>query len=433
MKSFFMELLYVDRNRLINDKNARYSDSVTKDEIYNYQLNKFNRLWSYASRNIPFYQYWKKVHELPDELITLNDLEHFPVLKKRDLQDNEALVFKGIKGCSTISTGGSTGEPTLFPIAKNEAILSYANHYLARGWWGIKPLDEVLLFWGHSHLFGGGTKGRIKELKRKIFDWMINTNRLNAYDMSVDTLEKYYRSLRNASPSMILGYTSIIFKLVKYIDENDLPLGNKQNLKAVVVTSETVTDFDIELIEKVFHVPCVIEYGMAETGVIAHSRDTTKNLQVFWDSFVSIQNEEKVLCVTTLDKQLFPLINYCTDDVVETDDSVSILNMSKITGRKKDVLEVVSGGKSYSLSGILMVHALKSFAGLYDIQVEQLRNGRVKILYTANRSVEVSEIEDFFLSSINVDHKDIEKDCFEFEQVSVIDKTIAGKSRLVVK
>ena len=49
----------------------------------------------------------------------------------------------------------------------------------------------------------------------------------------------------------------------------------------MVVTSETVTDYDVNLIEKVFNVPCVIEYGMAETGVIAYSKDNSKILSYF--------------------------------------------------------------------------------------------------------------------------------------------------------
>ena len=138
---------------------------------------------------------------------------------------------------------------------------------MARGWWNVKPLDGIFLIWGHSHLFGDGIKGQINYYKRLFYDWLINTKRLSAYDLSINSLSNYYQILKKSNPTLIIGYTSAIYKLAKHIDENNLDIENKSNLKGVVVTSETVTNYDINLIKKVFNVPCIIEYGMAETGL----------------------------------------------------------------------------------------------------------------------------------------------------------------------
>ena len=43
---------------------------------------------------------------------------------------------------------------------------------------------------------------------------------------------------------MIIGYTSAIYKISKYINENNLVINNKPNLKCVVVTSETVSNYE---------------------------------------------------------------------------------------------------------------------------------------------------------------------------------------------
>jgi hypothetical protein len=60
-----------------------------------------------------------------------------------------------------VTTGGSIGEPARYPSGTTEADLAWANMYLGRGWWGIRPFDEHVMLRGHSHPFGTGLKGRV--------------------------------------------------------------------------------------------------------------------------------------------------------------------------------------------------------------------------------------------------------------------------------
>ena len=90
---------------------------------------------------------------MPIYINNLDELKKISLyLKKKDIQENENLIFSSLKNYSIISTGGSSGTPTRFPIAKNETLNSYANHYLGRSWWGIKPLDNIIFF-GDIHIF----------------------------------------------------------------------------------------------------------------------------------------------------------------------------------------------------------------------------------------------------------------------------------------
>jgi phenylacetate-coenzyme A ligase PaaK-like adenylate-forming protein len=81
-------------------------------------------------------------------------------------EETKKLIFNHLKEYNTISTGGSSGEPTAFPTNKDESNFLYSNIYIGRSWWNIKPLDPTLLYWGHSHLFGSGIKGKINEFKK---------------------------------------------------------------------------------------------------------------------------------------------------------------------------------------------------------------------------------------------------------------------------
>jgi len=422
------ETIFKKRLKLIEDKKRVYETIKSQDGIYEYQLNNFNKIWSKAVVEIPFYKMWKEKHDLPEKIKSLEELKTFPVLTKKDIQQNEELIFSGLKDYSVMSTGGSTGEPTKFPTSKVEGLNSYANHYLARGWWGIKPLDNVLLFWGHSHLFGGGIKGQINQYKRVISDWLINTKRLNAYDMSVDTLGRYYQELKSSNPSMILGYTSTIYKMAKYMDENGLDIGEKSNLKGVVVTSETVTDYDIELIEKVFKVPCILEYGMAETGVIAYSKEISKNIKLFWDTFIGLKDGDGILNITTTNDRLFPLINYRTDDMIESKDKLSILTIEKILGRKNDFLKIRVGDIIIESHSEFFTHLLKSIKGIINFRIIQKKDLFIVIEYVSSRKLDISAS---FFDEMRKEFKEVDKTIFTFRQVDEIPKTIAGKAKWI--
>ncbi len=430
---FLKNFLFVSRMKLIEEKKNLYRNISSNKEIEKYQLEKFNNIWLEAINNHPFYKKWKHKHNLPITINKIEDLRNFPILTKKDIQKSQDLIFNHLKDYSIISTGGSSGEPTKFPVSRKESNITYANHYLVRSWWGIKPYDKILLFWGHSHLFGSGIKGQFKQYKRILFDYIINTKRLNAYDMSVNTLEEYYQDLKKINPSMIIGYASTIYKIAKYIKENSLDIGIKDKLKGVVVTSETVMQYDIDLIESVFQVPCIIEYGMAETGVIANSKDSSNNIKLLWDSFIGIKSDDGDFLLTTIFKKAFPLINYRTDDVVYSQDKQSILNIDKIDGRKKDILEINSKNGKLELSGILMVHILKTYKGIYEIQFKQKTNNRVEIIFTADRKLDINHISDFFIQNIKIDHQDIDEKSFTFKQVGNISGTIAGKAKWVEK
>lgn len=437
IKEFVLKsTIFRERLIFLEEKKKLYKSTIKQNNIYEYQLNKFNRMWKKAHTQIPFYTMWKHTHNLPDSIKSIKELNNFPTLTKEDIQINQDLIFNHLKDYKTISTGGSTGEPTNFPISICEQEEIYASTYLARSWWGINPFDDMLIFWGHSHLFGSGMKGKINQLKRVASDWLINIKRLNAYDMSVDTLEIYYKEVRKANPKSILGYTSSIYRLAKYIDENQLDIGNKSNLQGVIVTSETVTEADIDLIEKVFKVPCISEYGMAETGVISYSKNITNNIVILWDLFIATQSENNALNITTLYDKKFPLINYNTDDRVDILEQYqnSILKLNSIDGRVQDILSVQTvSDKALSLSGILMVHILKSYPNIYEISFRQLLDNKIEINIVSDRILDLDAVKRYFIGTIKKDHPNLNEEFLVIQQSKYIKKTIAGKIQLIDK
>ncbi|MEE9608872.1 MAG: hypothetical protein V3U03_14125 [Myxococcota bacterium] len=252
--------------------------------------------------------------------------------------------------------------------------------------------------------------------------------------MSPANLDAYYRAVRARAPQVLVGYTSCLFKLAKFIDENGLDAGTRPRLKAVIVTAETVTDADVELISRVFGAPTVNEYGMAETSIIAYSRERSDNLQLLWDSVLGRVDDDSLLYVTTLLSPLFPLIQYQTDDCVKVVESHrgSVLRMSHVQGRRRDVLSVVAvSGDVLDLSGILMVHALKSYPNVFGIQFEQLERDRVRICVLGDRRLDLPRMKEFFVTEMHRDAKPVDPAAVELVQIDEVVKSIAGKELLV--
>lgn len=110
---------------------------------------------------------------------------------------------------------------------------NYCNTYLGRGWSDVYPFDNILLFLGHSHLFGSGIWGVLKQKIRYLSDIFINTKRVSAYNVSTNTLNENYKIIFMSNPAMIIGYTSVMFKIAKFIIENDLDIGKKNNFKTI--------------------------------------------------------------------------------------------------------------------------------------------------------------------------------------------------------
>ena len=402
------------RRRLgaIAEKRRVYELPVKPEEVAARQIHRFNAVWRRCYETIPFYAWWRREHGLPAGISELTELDGFPVLTKSLIRKHQKLVLEGGTAKKYVSTGGSTGEPARFPTGPMDALTTYVDLYVGRSWHGVQPLDVMLLFWGHSHLFGTGIRGVLADYRRRAYDPVVNIRRLNAYDVSARTIARYYAVFRDSNPQVIAGYTSCIYKLARYIADNGPDRGDKARLKAVILTAETVTASDIELLEEVFQVPVVVEYGMAETGAIAYSRENPHKLRVFWDSVIARRGDGGILRVTTISERVFPLINYRTDDV----------------GRAQDVLriELIDGGE-LEVTGILLVHVLKAYSNVYSIQFEQVDRTRIGISLVSDRELDLERVKRYFLRELARDHGRVASSSVEMRQVEAVGRTLAVK------
>lgn len=425
-------VLLRDRQRVLATRASEYSGNLDGKSIESLQVTRFNRVWSYCLESVPFYQEWAREHALPDYVSTVADLRAFPVLTKADVVGRSDLAFQSGKITAAYSTGGTSGEPARFPRGENDTADFYANTYTGRSWWGIRPFDSYVHLWGHSHLFGGSPLARVK---RGVSDRFANATRLNAYDMTPEAIARHVEALLKRNPTYLVGYTSAVFRLARHMEGQSF--GKRlSRLRAVIVTAETVTGADVDIIERVFGVPVVIEYGAAETGVMATSRGGSWPLQVMWGSFiVRVAGDAGDLVLTTLNDRLFPLVNYSIGDQATVAESHgdTVLSLDSISGRAKDVVQVRAiDGSVLELSAILPIHALKSEPGILAVQFRQEPNGTLRVFVTADGPLDLGALGTVFSSRMLLSHPSFDPESVVLEQSNNPVLTKAGKHSLFV-
>jgi len=425
----------VFKNRINKIKRSLslYDEQKSNNEIVKTQIARFNYFWHKAYSNNTFYKIWKNDHKLPDKISSINDIISFPILNKNIINENYDLILPKNKNFRTTYTGGTSGITTKFPTDKVEAFNAYVTSYTGRCWWNIEPLSKILMLWGHSHLFESGLKGKFQHHLRKFKDFIINTKRISSYELSEKNLMLFYDLINDILPTTVISYSGNIFKLAKFMDENNLYF-KFGKIKNVIVTSETIYKEDIKLIKKRFAHNVINEYGMAETGVIGYSKYKTQNIKVFWNSFILTHDANNNLFLSTMSQRVFPLINYDTEDRVKPKliYNKSILIIREILGKSRNNLPIkMIDGSVILISTIYFDHLLKYIPNIYSVQYK-IDFDIIFIILNTNKTINPMDIYNKCITKITEDFgaPDKKKIKITLENSS---KTKAGKHSIFVK
>jgi len=431
IKKTIKNIFFSERLRIIEEKKKLYSEITENEKITEYQLSQLNKVWHDAYTNLPFYRDWKEKHSLPDKIESIEQLKNFPVLTKRDIYENQEYIKEGLTDFYMTSTGGTSGITTHFPTSKNDADHTYANAYLGRSWWDIQPLNRILMFWGHSHLFGKGLKRHVKQFKRKLSDLLINTKKVSSYALNQHNVANFYDTIVKDDPEVIISYTSNLFQICKYMESKGVKY-KSDNFKGIILTSETATDADVAILKERFNTNIIHEYGMAETGAMAYSDKETDNIRILWDSFICTVDESSTLHLTTILPKVFPLFNYTSEDLVEVRDvfDESIISLRFIKGKERDIVWVKDlNNEKMVISTIFLDHVLKFYPNIYSVHYKQAEEGTVTIGLTSDVELDINDLNKYFAKEAGKEFDNLDYSKFTIRQVDNIGKTVAGKKK----
>ena len=313
------------------EKELLSSDYSTESDLLELQNRRLSKLLTYAVNNNSFYR--DKYKNIQFEKVTVDNISILPILTKDELRENYTNIqmkYLDEKHFSS-ETSGSSGEPLIFN--RNESWVASHRAAQIRGysWYGVKWWDKNIYFWGFDPSF-------IKKIQMRFVDFFLNRYRIFSFD--ANTLEKSLVQIKKSK--YIEGYSSCIFQLSKYLNDNSIQINT---LSLVKGTSEKIYPNYKALSEKVFNTTMVSEYGAAEAGIIAFECPEG-TMHVTMENVIVEEVNGKII-VTNLHSFSLPIIRYDLGDYIELDKEHDCA-----CGRKHHAIKDIRGRVGIDIVGL---------------------------------------------------------------------------------
>ena len=301
------------------------SETYTKGQLSQIQWEKLTSLLCEAALYVPAYQHLGLLEQdiIKDPFAALRRI---PVLTKKQYQQDSESYVNPKRDRSTFITnksGGSTGEPVVFYMDRYTVEHYEAARWRGMSWWGITPGSRSVMIWGNPIELSANQA----ESYRKKDKYLKNRITISAYQLSPDRLAEYVHTINKYKPEYIYGYATAIHAFASLMEQAGLHLSIK--LKVVVSTSETLHEYQRDLIQKVFGCPCVNEYGARDAGILGFEAPDRKIHATMENAIIELldpvtlepvkDGESGLICVTDLNNFVQPRLRYILGDLATYD------------------------------------------------------------------------------------------------------------------
>ncbi|MFX1340910.1 MAG: phenylacetate--CoA ligase family protein [Promethearchaeota archaeon] len=409
------------------------SQFYIEKEIKELQTQNFLKLAHHTINNVPYFsQYFKENNISTSNFNTLDDLKKFPVMTKdlyrNNFPDSVVDIHAKKKDLVLNYTSGTSGNPFTFYYS-----IFNRGHQAARllryyEWTGRKNRELMVRFWA----------SRDTTLKKKIFHKFFDKIfTINAFDLSESTFPFDYEKIIRKNPLIAEGYTSTVYEFAMLLKKHNLQL----NIPSMILSGETLYDFQTDLIEERFNTQIYNRYGCREFGAIAqecsertglHISEEDLIVEILDDENNPVANGEKGnIVITSLDNYVMPLIRYKIGDIGALSDEScpcgrSLKMFKNVEGRVSDVIFTPTG-KHLSLFYFTSI-TRKLMEYIYEFQVNQKKSNKDLILKIIPSSKYTKDIENQLISSIKSLDESLN---IEIEIVDDIPREENGKKKLL--
>ncbi|MBR9913527.1 MAG: phenylacetate--CoA ligase family protein [Algicola sp.] len=326
-----------------------------------------------------------------------NNWKDLPILTKRHLQQPlEERISKGfhMKNVYVNKTSGSSGDPFIFAKDKFCHAMTWAVIQNRFGWYDLNfNTSRQARFYGIPLDKKGYYKERLKDGLSKRF-------RFSVFDLSDATFEAHLKKFKTASFDYINGYTSAIVQFAKFLKRHHIQLtAICPSLKACIVTSEMLFEQDKLLLEQVFGVPVINEYGASELDLIAFQNPSHQwqvNSETLYVEILDDEDrvlpygEEGRIIITSLYNRAHPFIRYDIGDigVLSKDSTLRMPILEKLTGRTNDMAILPSGKKAAGLTFYYITKSIIEDDGhVKEFIIEQKEKYLFHVTYVSNKEL----------------------------------------------
>ena len=409
------------RGRLYNDLYNKISINNIFEEDYDKTINqKINEFLEYAKDFIPAYKD-----------LTFKKLPDVPILEKLLYRKNQFDYISSEIGKKELvlgRTSGSSGTPLSFYLSR----LCYNYNYLYN--------DKILEYWGcdlkrnRARCSGVITCDTQKTTPPYwVYIKRYKQLQLSIYNITNDSVKDYIYAINKYKVAFGTGYPSAWISLAKCAIKNDL---EAPRIDVIITDSESITETQKKVINKVFGSKVFGTYGTSETGNIAiqcecgnyHINPLMAYVETVDENGRETEEEGDILITTLLDKRT-PLFRYRVGDKGilrkgRCQCGLSSQYLTNITGRVEDYV-VIDGKKITRLSA-----PFQKAKNIIAAQIIQDSNSRLLIKYISGDEFKRENIDEVIDDIRLLVGKKIE---IKSENTGKLERTANGKVKFIIR
>jgi len=353
----------------------------SRSELDAYQDERLRATVKHAYETVPFYR--RRFDECklkPSDIRGQGDLPKVPLLTRDDVRAHfDDLRSRSVSRGSmrTGHTSGTTGTPLTVGYDADNVWMAYAaldRHYR---WAGCRLAQD-------GDRIGVARGNVIVPLEQKgppfwRMNWRHNQMLLSSFHLSKQNLPAYFDALAQFQPALLDGYPSTLYVLAKFLQSR----GETFPLRAVITSSETLYDFQRQVIEERFACRVFDYYALAERVVFSSECERHEGHHLAMEYGVSEIVDKQghpvplgtvgKLVGTSLHNMAMPLIRYVTNDMTSLRAKPCScgrgLNiMDDVTTKAEDVLTLKDGRL---ISPSVLTHPFKPLDCIEGSQIVQ--------------------------------------------------------------
>jgi len=417
------------------DKSQWYSAGQLAD----YQDEELVKLIAYSYQHVAYYRRVMDERGLkPQDIRCAADLDKLPVLSRQDIKDNFAALLSDeydLKKVKKGHTSGTTGSPLEICYDDRVINITYAlldRHYAWAGVCMKRFGDRVAVLRGNP----------IVPLRQKKppfwrYNYLHNQLLFSSFHMSTQNLAHYVAEIRRYAPKILDGYPSTLYVLAKYLQN----MGQKLPLHAVISSSETLYDFQREVIEASFDCKVFDYFAAAERVAFSSECDRHEGHHLADEYGITeiLDAQHKrlppgelgVLVATSLHNYAMPMIRYLSNDMSSLKTNVcscgrGLSLMDDVTTKAEDLLTLRDGRL---ISPSVLTHPFKPLTSVAASQIiqEDLDHVCIKLVASPEFSAEDERTLIYGMKERLGEAVDI-----RVEKVESLERTRAGKFKWVI-
>lgn len=377
----------------------RIADEADPAARADYARTQLDEALRWAADTVPAYRHLRSlVREVRDPNLALH---HFPITTKADIKvQRERYVSDAVSPSRRLEafTGGSTAEPMHFFLERDvtrpkEYAFMDAFHSRA----GYSEGDVVLALRGRTVPTAGQPGGRLwmfEPIKRQLI--------LSSDHLLARWMPDYVATLERWQPRFIQAFPSALYPLARWLADHPAPALTRRIL-GVMLYSENVYDYQMQLFRQVFGSNVLKHYGHSERVLMAASA-ADDDRYFFWPQYghleligpdgrpVTTPGVLGEIVGTGFQNRVMPFVRYATGDLGMWSGApvpaalAGFPALERIEGRLQEFV-VCRDGRLVSVCTLGAAH-FEDLAGVDALQYEQFTPGVLRLNVVAARPLD---------------------------------------------